>query len=362
MVGSVSQSIKVFKNRLPTLFAGFIEHAKDLPRLVSTGFSALPRLISTGFSALPRLFSTGWKMSARGITTGISALTRSAGKLGASLFKLAAGTNPVGWAITAVLAAGEGLYESFKAASRAGEIFNKSQEDVTLTEEYSAKSAGFLMGALNALSFGLLGLFLPMDKMTNALARFNAKVPILTAILSPVIVILEAVAGVIWGVVLLVWEALKGLWTGIMNIINPAIEGITNVFNAFAKAFGFTEGKASGLTKIFRDLGGVFGIVSNTFKYIGIAIGWIFRAIGGIVGYITSALFAILEGFMVVFEPFGQVFGEVGKAFGEMGSAIWDALSSIGSAIYEAFKPIYEVFKPVIDLFGAVSSVGRASP
>lgn len=56
--------------------------------------------------------------------------------------------------LTILITVVEGLFQGFKSAAKAGEIFNKKDEDITTTERASAGIAGFLTGMLNSLTFG----------------------------------------------------------------------------------------------------------------------------------------------------------------------------------------------------------------
>lgn len=287
----------------------------------------------------------------KGVTTGFGALVKGSGKAGNALLKFAGATNPVGWAILGVMAAIDGLTGSMEAGARAGEIFGKAQEDVTLNEEYAAKSAGLLTGIINGLTLGILGWIVPLDKITDALARFNAKVPILTIALAPLVITLEALWGVIKGLALGIWEIVKGLWQGVMNILTPVFEGLSDIFSTIGSMFGGVSGKAGGLTKAFRDLGGIVGIISGAIKFVGTAIGWIFRAIGAVIGFILKAALKIVEGLTYALAPIIEVFVavfdavlEIGAGIGDVFIGLWDVVSGIGRAIYDIFSPIFGIF------------------
>lgn len=287
----------------------------------------------------------------KGLGTGLGVITKAGGKATGSLLKVAAGMNPLGLAVMAAFAAIDGLTGGLEAGARAGEIFGKAQEDVTLNEEYAAKTAGLLTGILNGLTLGIAGLILPMDKITDAIARFNAKVPILTIALAPLMVSLELIWGVIKGLALGIWEIMKGLWDGVMNIINPVVEGLSDIFTTIGNMFGGISGKAGGLTKAFREMGGIVGIVSGAIKFVGTAIGWIFKAIGAVIGFILKAVLKIVEGFLVVLEPVVEVLSalwdgvmEVGRGIGDIFMGLWDVVKTIGGAIYDLFSPIFSLF------------------
>ena len=294
----------------------------------------------------------------RGVTDGLSAITKASGKASSSLIRVVTTMNPLGLALVGAFAAVDGLTGAFEASERAAETFGKKREDVTLSEEYAAKTAGLLTGILNGLTFGIAGLILPMDSITDSIARFNAKIPILTIALAPLVIALELAWGAIKGVALAIWDVMKGLWNGIMNVINPIVEGLSDIFSSVAGMFVGTSKEAGGLTKAFREMGGIVGIVSGTIRFIGTSIGWIFQAVGAVVGFILKATLKIIEGLLYVLQPIGEVFAalwqgamEAGRGIGDVFMGIWDAVISTGSAIYSVFSSI---LSPLMGLFGGV--------
>lgn len=298
----------------------------------------------------------------RGIGNSLAAITKASGKAGSGLLKVAAGMNPLALAVMVGFAAIDALTGALEAGARAGEIFGKKQEDVTMNEEYAAKTAGLLTGVLNGLTLGIAGWILPMDKITDSIARFNAKVPILTIALSPLVVALELIWGVIKGLALGIWEIMKGLWTGVMNIFSPIIEALSDIFSTVSSMFVGTSKNAGGLTKVFRELGGIVGIVSGAIKFVGTAIGWIFRAVGAVVGFILKAALKIIEGFLYVLQPVAEVFTalwegimDFGRGIGDVFMSIWDSISTIGSVIYNIFSSI---LSPLFSLFGGSKNEG----
>jgi hypothetical protein len=98
-------------------------------------------------------------------------------------------------------------------------------------KKYAAKSAGLLIGVLDSLTFGILGMIAPLDEWTDALARFFEDNKIFTIILAPIVVTLEVIWGLIKGIGLAIWEILKGIWDGIKNILQPIWDGLKEVFS-----------------------------------------------------------------------------------------------------------------------------------
>ena len=319
----------------------------EIPKAAKNGYNSIKLAIKAA-PQTGRLLAGG---ITKGIGTGLSAITKAGGQATGSLLKVAAGMNPLGLAIAATFVAIDGLTGGLEAASRAGKIFSKAQKDVTLNEEYAAKTAGLLVGVLNGFTLGIAGWILPLDKLTDSLARFNAKIPILTIVLGPLMVALEVLWGTIKGVSLAIWDIVTGIWGGIMNVVNPVVEGLSDIFSTIGNMFkGFT-GKASGLTQTFRELGGVIGIVSGAIRFIGTAIGWIFRAIGSAIGFILKATLKLVEGFMVVLEPVVDVLSslwdgamEVAGGIGDVFMGLWDVISTIAKSIFDLFSPVLSIF------------------
>lgn len=325
--------ISGFRN-IPTLI-------KDVPRMIGTALS--------GLKSLPMVLT-------KGVGYSLGAVVKGGGKAAGSLLKIAGAMNPLGLAITAAFLAVDGLTGGLAAGARAHKIFNKEQKDVTLNEEYAAKTAGMLIGVLNGLTFGIAGLFLPLDQWTDALAQFNAKVPLLTIVLTPLMVTLELLWGVIKGLGLGIWEVLKGLWDGVKNILYPVYEGFSDIFSTLGSMFGGTTTEASGFVQAFREMGGVVGIVSNAIKYVGVAIGWIFKAIGSVVGFILKTFLKVVEGLLFVFEPFAEVLKTVWDAVLEVGTAF----AEIGMTLWASLKPVREVFEGIgIELSGLFGGDGK---
>lgn len=360
-------------NKLTTQSSAFYKNlkiAEQIPKLRS----------AMSFTAIKTFVKDIPVLAAKGFGGGLNAMVKIYGKVGSSFFRLAATMNPLSLAITGIFVAIDGLTGALDAGARAGKIFNKAQENVTLNEEYSAKAAGLLFGVLNGLTFGIAGLLLPLDKWTDSLARFNAKIPILTIILAPLIVALEVAWGIIKGVGLAIWDIFKGLWKMVTNIVNPIVDGLAESFSILGGIFGETDGKANWLVQTFRKMGGVVGIVSGTIRFIGTAIGWVFSTLGATIGFAIglimklaniiltvliwpiklliktidwiSGLFgAFIDGFKGIMSPFSEAWDLFSMAFSEIGTAFSDIgtmFSDIGSAIYGIISPIIEA----IDVFG----------
>ena len=380
IIPKIGEGIKTLRAGLNSGAENLITNIPNIGRGIATFVKNLRTNLVTGISKIPAIFNGTMSILTKGIGGTLSTLTKVGTRAGTAFAKF---LGPVGIALIAL----EGFTTAMSTGARAAKIFEKeSLKELSLNQEYAAKSAGLLMGLLNGVSFGLLGLILPLfgtslESWTDEVAKFIAKVPILTVIFGTVVAALEVVWGVIKGVGLAIWEIAKGigsavweigkgLWDGIMLIINPITEGLTDVFSAIASIFSdkTTEG-ASSLVNAFRDLGGVVGIIAGPIQFIGKAIGglisligtsigWILRALGGIIGFVLKAVFKVIEGFTVFLEPFKEVFDAVGEAIGDIGTMfaeLWTDLSYPLGAIGAVFEELGINFKAFFGSFGGDS-------
>ena len=373
-----AQSIwRVLKTDLTPSFKAFGQNIWKFGQNVKTNLVTAIAKIPSLITKIPSLVKNSMTLFTKGIGGGLSGLVKLGTKGGAALGKL---LGPLGLAFVAI----DALTGIFDGGAKAAEIFGKeSMKEVSLNQEYAAKSAGMITSILNGLTLGLFGLFAPkmLDSWTKNIAKFFADVPILTVLFSLIVVPLEAAWGAIKGIGLLIWEVIKGigtaiwgigkgLWDGIMAIIQPISDGLMDVFSAVAKIFSVdTKDGVSGLVDTFRQLGGVVGIIAGPLQWIGKvlgtiigtlgqAVGWILKTVGGIIGFIIKSVFKVIEGFMVFLEPFADVFNAVGEALGDIGGVfveIWKDISpivsSIGSSISSVFGELWSAISPIFSVF-----------
>jgi len=169
--------------------------------------------------------------------------------------------------LTILITVVEGLFQGFKSAAKAGEIFNKKQEDVTTTEKAAAGTAGFLTGLLNSITFGFF------DSTLGA----------------------------------------TGTWTkGLAHFFNNMFNWIGN---SFSNLFGWIGNTANSWIKEIQDIfsGGFLNIIKNIGVFI---LSMPLRIIKGII----QIQYAIIDWI-------GQMFGMVPGAIGE---SMYSAASAVG--------------------------------
>lgn len=315
------------------MIAGATQVGSDVANVGKRSFDA----VKTSYKA-----GTLFADSAKGISQGLTKIASLSTKTAGGLLRLAGTMNPLGLAIAAVFAALDIGIGAAEAGARADKIFGKEMKDVSLNEEYAAKSAGALVGLLNGFTLGILGLIFPLNEWTDSLAKINAKVPILTALMTPLIVAIEIVWGLIQGIGLLIYDVFAGLYEGVKNMVVPVFEGLSDIFSTLGSMFMGASDQTSGFANTLRELGGVAGIVKNVVRSIGTAIGWIFKTLGAIIGFISKAFLKVIQGMLVVVTPFIEVFKEIGSTFYE-----------VGKVVYSAIEPIIWGFGLLSSLFGS---------
>lgn len=289
------------------------------------------------------------KQGFEGFKVGMQSLSQVSLKAAGGMLRAAGKISPLTLAFMALDVA----MGSMDAASKATQIFGKQkQEDLTLNEEYAAKTAGAITGLLNGLTLGLLGLFIDLDKVTASLAQFNAKIPILTLILSPLIVALEAVWGVIKGIGYIIYDIFYDIYATIVNIVTPVFEGLTDVFSVLGSIFSGTSDSTKGLTNSVTMFGGVAELVAKILRYtfmlttpLGLFLKTL-RVVSVVIGFVNKAFLKVIEGIIAYFKPMLQ----------QIVGAFYDVFSGI-SAILAPFGEMISYFTGLLgSLFGVFSS------
>jgi phage-related protein len=248
----------------------------------------------------------------------------------------------------AFAAAVAGIWGAFSQASKAGEkagaLFDKQMEDVTTAEYYAAKGAGFLTGWLNTVTFGLFDSFIGAEGViTKALAQFNKMIPIM----SVVMMVFDAIGGVIYGIGRSISEAITGFFGMFYYIFQPIGEVFTTIGDAISTALGPLFGFSTKLS----ETGTIFSMFSNVFAVFGKVIGGVFRAIGQTIGFLIRIVTTVLNPAITlvgniiggvaaiigtVFKSFFDWFMGAGKVlegiatldFSKIGSGLWEMISA----------------------------------
>jgi len=241
----------------------------------------------------------------------------------------AAGLGVLIAAVATVGAAITGVISAFKAGAKAAEIFQVAQDEVTISQKLAAENAGFITGVFNFLTFGVFRKYLgPTGTWTTAIARFiDALGPL--KYLIPGILLLDVLMltfKVIWGVLKGLYLFIKNIFIGIWEGIKSAIEPIIEVWNYFREVLAKVLEPFSGAGKSLHELGGVVGIISKTFGFLGKAIGFVFQILGKLIGFILNI-------FVPVFKVLIDIFGYVGSAVVAVLQPLWIAFQAIFSTI-----------------------------
>lgn len=247
--------------------------------------------------------------------------------------------------VAGTLAISGAFYGAMAAGTAAADIFEKSQEDLTMAEFYAAKGAGAVTGALNFLTFGVFDSLLgTTGSVTKALARFNKMIPILSA----VVAVIDIVAGAVWGVVLSIKDIVVGAFNMIYYVLEPfgtLIQGITDaIWIILGPLFSFTTGmeKTGSLFTMFAD---IFNVLGKAIRFVLETIG---KVIGGLLGIVVGVLVPVLKTvayvISIVTNAIGYVFNTVAEGvlgivqffqglftldFEKMGRGLWNVFSTL---------------------------------
>jgi phage-related protein len=264
----------------------------------------------------------------------IKAVGLSIGKgiKGLSKTFLAAGTLGLSQVVFAGIDAIFGAVSGFK---KTGERFSgvlasmgKNTEEATWGMYASSTAAGALVGVLNGLTFGLLGLFGVTEFLEQALSFIFYS-------------IFSFVEGIVDGVMVafdMVRPAFKFLYDQFASIGSSILE----IFNAIFGIFGAGEvsgisGAFSILYKVLKSIGYVIGAI------VGVPLGAVLWAATKIISFFVTGIQALINtvlGVINIFKGFIQFFIDIFTV------GFFQAFKNLGSTI---LKAVYGVFKPTID-------------
>jgi hypothetical protein len=278
---------------------------------------------------------------------------------GAKVAGLALGaSNPIGWVVTLATALGGGFVNAMEAASKATEIFNVRQEELTYTQKAAAKSAGFLTGILDFITFGIFSEYIgPTGTWTVALAKFFDKFWPLALLGDMLLKPFEVLWAVIKGIGLGIWEYWKGLWDGFNAVWEPINEAfqmfktevLVPISGAFDEVFGAgasTFDIMQGISDALKWVGKQFGDFARWIgKGLGDAIRFLMPFIKTTAQWIAGFLVPALKGVFVFFKGLWQVLSGI---FTLDGSKIWEGLTNIfknsGELFGKAIKAFFSLF------------------
>jgi hypothetical protein len=152
-----------------------------------TGAAAATTATATALTGLRATMTTFASTASRTMTTFASTASRFAG--------------PIAIAAAIVSAGIGGVRKAADAGKAAATIFKKNQKDLSEGEKYSAESAGFLIGALNGVTGGLLGMFFNIDTWIKPLTLLLNKMKVFSLVF-----------GLVYEVVRGVYEIIKSIF------------------------------------------------------------------------------------------------------------------------------------------------------
>jgi len=260
---------------------------------------------------------------------------------------------PIAIAAAIVSAGIGGVRKAADAGKAAATIFKKNQKDLSEGEKYSAESAGFLIGALNGVTGGLLGMFFNIDTWIKPLTLLLNKMKVFSLVFGLVYEVVRGVYEIIKSIFVAIWEVVKGIGGGIWNAIEPIFTGISDIFNSVSSIFGSTEKSSDGAFKALRLFGKAIDGVSWFIVSIGKGIGTVLKFIGSVIGFFVRGLMKAIEVIVIVIS---SVLAPVVEAI----SSIFEGLYEIGKGVYDAIAGIISIFSVLGGAgSGGISSFGK---
>jgi phage-related protein len=251
---------------------------------------------------------------------------------------------PIAIAAAIVSAGIGGVWKAADAGKQAATIFKKNQKDLSEGEKYSAESAGFLIGSLNGLTGGLLGMFFNIDTWIKPLTLLINKMKVFSFVIGIVYEVVRGVYEIIKSIFVAIWEIVKGIGGGIWNAIEPIFTGISDIFNSVSSIFGSTEKSSDGAFKSLRLFGKAIDGVAWFIVSIGKGIGTVFKFIGSVIGFVVRGIMKIIEGIVIVISS--------------VLAPVVEAISSIFEGFYEIGKGVYDAIAGIISIFSVLGGAG----
>jgi hypothetical protein len=317
--------------KLPSLLMGlpstFLKMFKTIPKIFSGGVGGILKGVGKGFRGGMGLASKGLKAAILGGTAGTAQIIFSA--------------------IDMVFGAVSGFTNTGKRFEGVMKAMGKSTKDMTWGMYASSTVAGALVGILDGLTFGMLGLFGVTESLNQIFSLvFYTFFSFIEGIIEGIMVPFEAV-----------WSAFKYIGDQFKSIG----DSLLGVFNSIAGLFGPEAGNWSEafamiypwLKAIGKVIGMVIGMPIAGFLWL------VVKAISALlvpVQMFINAIAGVIKVFRGVIDFFSDIFkGNIRKAFRNLGSVV-------GSAIYGVFKPIIDflwsigadLFAPIEKFFGGI--------
>ena len=355
-----------FATNLETNFKLLPESLQNTMLGIRNQFSSVLSGIGTQagqfFSPFTKEFLETQKMGGslfQNLNAGLSPLFMSFGSIGQNFLKIFTGifgsAGPLVAAASVISGVIFGIMGAFGGFSRTAENFksfvtdaNGNMRELTTGMYISSTAAGGLVGVLDGLTFGILGLIgvtRPLEFLLSNI--FNLLAGLVEGL----------VEGVMYAFTM-IQPALRYLGTQFQNIGNA----ILKVFNSITSIFGAEAG----------SLGDMFVMLYNVMRSVGYVIGSIIGIpLGAVLWVVVKALSAVMVGF----EILANIIAGVVEVVSRFVRAIWSLVTldfsgfmnnvgGIFTGIYNIiagiFAPIgsyfYEIFSPLIDFMWGLGS------
>jgi phage-related protein len=316
-----------FKSLKDTFAKGVAENATEVisPMAEAMATASAPIAGAARVSPMTAAMATA---SAPVATTGLAAgtgATMGATTTAGTAATLTLGTVALG--IAALGAAVGALTGSYWAGQEAATHFNTEIEDLTMSQLYASKGAGLLTGALNVLTLGIFNNWLgATGSLTAMLARFNEKLPILSAVAG----LLDVVFGAFYGVYKLIVNLFSGIIDGIMLAFSPIVDVLASIVDAVSSVIApFTS-----LNETVAGTGSLITVVSDLIGGIGTVIGGIAKGIGFLIKMILT--------------PFAYAISAISKVLATLYRIVLSPLLMVVDGLKDAFFGVIKTIKGIL--------------
>ena len=358
-IGFVAESFKNVFRGSGTTIGKTLKKGKDKSKLLTAGNLARgARNVGgeawKGTKGLSRAMLKPWTLIGTAGKVGSKVGGKVAGKMGIKA-TLGAATGGVATALFAAVEGAMGAWKGYvdtpKVFSNALKNADGSMREATVGMKFASTYAGFFTGALDSITFGLLGLIGIKEPLQNILSWI---------VYTPLSIIEN------------LWSGIKEGFMAGWNMIKPAIDQLwdafgeiggvfNNLLSSIGKMFGIVDiDKASGvlekISKIFMSVWDVIGPFAKSFGYIigkGIALSiqyvipWLRLFINLIVDVarIVTGAVQVIAG--IVGIVWNSLYGLYGLVYG-LFTGDWDIASAALDGLINSMKGIWEGFGNIL--------------
>lgn len=297
----------------------------------TAGFDIFKAGMRGGLSVVKNIFNPkAWK----GMLTGAKSLFLGGKGLRAAILTGSMGTAQIIFsAIDMMFGAVSGFSNTGKNFEGIMKAMGKSTKDMTWGMYASSTVAGALVGILDGLTFGLLG-------MTGATKWLNET---LSLVMYTIFSVVEGIVNGIMGAFKMVGSAFSYIGEQFKSIS----DSVLGVFNSIAGIFGFQAGSWSeafaALYPWLKKIGTVIGFMAGT--PIAAMLWLVVKGISAAIVPLQMLINAF-AGVIKIISGFVKFFVDIFKV------GLWQATKNLFGVILDA---VYGVFKPVIDFVWSIA-------